>query len=1294
MPVGHLTGLNAHCADVISSLDVAELEGLQLVAAQRQAAGLGVMHRQEVVGNCTATPSPSSQSGRAALGVSAFAFQGTNAHVTVRACDLQTAFRKQPDSLSVVWPPCVQTSMKSDVSVWESCDATQPVLQRSIVWPVPPPRPLLDVVLSQSTRNVTFAMCVRPGCMFSDHDRRSGRPQLPASLWDHIVCGRPIAPATAFLVMGAGAAASCMLHEDRDCNERIALTGVAIPAPLALPDVHCSSTGDPKRGVVMTCTVDWILQQRASVRISSPKTTAGVSDQVGTTHLQAKVEALHAVPAGNATPYTSRARTTLRTLVQAGLSLARHDGCMHGNRIMGSLDGAATGAESHPAVLDSMLQMAAIAGGGSGTDTGRRHSTPIALRVPVGMEAYVVPVAAATNCEPATEVTAAAFAAAKAQAFGRVGPQAVSGLAAGGRASTLVASHTLLSGRARVTMAGVSSQEVRGWVKDSGTGPCSVLGPDAASADSHPVDAGGTMTPSDSEPLALAQHLCYEASRQVSHPAEQRTAACCNGMLAIAGDKRPSVATATALAATQGMAAFAQTGSMRDGMPFCMTSVSSRLPAAGVHSAVSAVARSACLESHGRLGCDVVLARDQQGVRLTCGDTKLSSTSMLLAPSQKLLSEPYGAAETASGTCARRVLLPFAGPPLQRAFQLLPQPRGALSGLRQMALQHRFAQSVPLADENLLQVAAVGLNFRDVLNVLGMYPGDPGPPGGDCAGVLVEQEGGQLGAPVFGLAAGCLGTMVHCGPSPTLVPYPSLCMSPEQASSMPTVCLTVLHAFGHGRVAAGQRVLVPAAAGGVGLAAIHLLRWLGAVPVATAGSPAKRALLRGLGVGCVGSSRDTSFADDVAVTQSQVHAVLNNLTSPGMVAASLSALRPDGRFTEIGKRDVWSAQRVAQERPDITYCCLAVDFLPAVAVRAGMQHVSCLAGAGVMQPLPLSVSPLLQAPAALRTLSQARHVGKVVVSNNSPTSSLTLSKDQRFTITGGLGALGLLVAGWLVQRGAGCVTLLARSRASAPAQRALPLFNASSTCLTAATCDVGAVSSIVAALGVCTTGSTANSAVPAPMTLLHAGGVLADALLGNQFLGSLRRVGAAKNAALPSIFGMLQIVPSLKHQHLLFSSVASLLGSHGQANYASANAQLDAAARVASTCGIPVQAVQWGAWAGAGMAASDTNMASRLHRQGLSLLEPSVGLATMAALLNFWRQPMTPVTAVLPVTNWHRISEALAIPGAEYIEQAAAEPIMKLGSGQPIAHVPAHRLASNMKRSEADISAQVSAPRT
>ena len=99
---------------------------------------------------------------------------------------------------------------------------------------------------------------------------------------------------------------------------------------------------------------------------------------------------------------------------------------------------------------------------------------------------------------------------------------------------------------------------------------------------------------------------------------------------------------------------------------------------------------------------------------------------------------------------------------------------------------------------------------------------------------------------------------------------------------------------------------------------------------------------------------------------------------------------------------------------------------------------------------------------------------------------------------------------------------------------------------------------------------------------------------------------------------------------VLFSSVAALLGSPGQANYSAANAALDAAAASSSASGLPSLSVQWGAWAGGGMAAGDPGTEARVQRTGMALVIPKLGLRALATALTSATLGLAP--AVVSVT--------------------------------------------------------------
>ncbi len=260
---------------------------------------------------------------------------------------------------------------------------------------------------------------------------------------------------------------------------------------------------------------------------------------------------------------------------------------------------------------------------------------------------------------------------------------------------------------------------------------------------------------------------------------------------------------------------------------------------------------------------------------------------------------------------------------------------------------------------------------------------------------------------------------------------------------------------------------------------------------------------------------------------------------------------------------------------------------------------------GTLRPLTSSVHSMQHASSGLRQLSQAQHVGKVVVSTRVQDSEVgarhgACASWSHVAITGGLGSLGVLMAQWLADQGVRHITLLARSAASG----AVPAGLLGSSCASqvrVVACDAGAAADIAGCLSGC-------AGVPTISALLHAGGVLADATLRNQSLSGLRRVLGAKTAGLGRMLGCLELQPGM--QHVLFSSVASLLGSPGQANYAAANAGLDFAAQHCSITGVPVQTIQYGPWLQGGMALST---AAKNEAAGIGALQPHMGLQALAA---------------------------------------------------------------------------------
>ncbi|MEW9521744.1 SDR family NAD(P)-dependent oxidoreductase [Streptomyces tubercidicus] len=519
-----------------------------------------------------------------------------------------------------------------------------------------------------------------------------------------------------------------------------------------------------------------------------------------------------------------------------------------------------------------------------------------------------------------------------------------------------------------------------------------------------------------------------------------------------------------------------------------------------------------------------------------------------------------------------------------------------------------------------LAVRAAGVNFRDVLNVLGMYPGDAGAFGLEGAGVVTETGPGVLGfAPgdrVMGLFPSAFGP-VAVADERMVVRIPDG-WSFAQAASVPVVFLTAYYALVElGGVQAGESVLVHAGAGGVGMAAVQLARHLGVEVFATA-SPGKWGALRALGLdeAHIASSRDLGFEEAflTATGGRGMDLVLDSLAGE-FVDASLRLLPRGGRFLEMGKTDIREPEKVAADHDGVRY--QAFDLIEAGPDRIGEMFAQLreLFTGGVLEPLPVTAWDVRKAPEAFRFLSQARHVGKVVL-----TLPVPLDPEGTVLVTGGTGGLGALVARHLVS-GHGVRHLLLASRRGRQAPGAEALCEE----LT----DLGAEVEVAA----CDTSDRAAlsgllDAVPKqhPLTaVVHTAGVLDDTVVTSLTPQRLSAVLRPKADAMAHLHELTRDEDLAAF--LVFSSTAGVFGAPGQANYAAANAFCDTFAAERRAAGLPATSLAWGPWArttGMTSGLTDADL-QRMARAGLPALPPEHGLALWDAALG------RPEAALLPM---------------------------------------------------------------
>jgi acyl transferase domain-containing protein len=565
--------------------------------------------------------------------------------------------------------------------------------------------------------------------------------------------------------------------------------------------------------------------------------------------------------------------------------------------------------------------------------------------------------------------------------------------------------------------------------------------------------------------------------------------------------------------------------------------------------------------------------------------------------------EPQVALRAGKRRVARLAALGPAPVPAPEAPWRLVAATPSLDALQRVPIE----RSLPGPGLVEIAVEATGLNFKDVLNVLGMYPGDPGPLGGECAGRIVAVGQGvdhvKPGDDVLAVAGGSFAS--HVIARADLVHRRPPAMSVAEAASFPIAYLTAHFGLHHvAGLGAGERVLVHAAAGGVGLAAVRLAQRAGAEVFATAGAPWKRDLLRSMGVRHVYDSRSVAFADEILRDTGGrgVDVILNSLAGE-QLDASFRVLAPGGRFVELGKRGIWSEERVAAlglgHRYTIVDWGETARNNPAL-VSGMLADLVADAGRGLLPPLPRHEFDIEHAQRAFRLMARAHHAGRVVLRHHTPGASqtATVSRNGTYLVTGGMSGLGLVVARWLADNGAGRIVLVGRRGVTQAATGELADLRRRTAVETVAL-DVSSESGLGELL------ARIRESGPPLRGVFHSAGVVDDAGLLAQDSAHLATVFAAKVVG-GRLLDRLTRADPLDY-FVLFSSMASVLGSRGQANHSAANGFLDVLAAARRSEGLPGLAINWGPWTEVG-AAADRALTDRLAAQGIGAVTPAQGL--------------------------------------------------------------------------------------
>ena len=393
------------------------------------------------------------------------------------------------------------------------------------------------------------------------------------------------------------------------------------------------------------------------------------------------------------------------------------------------------------------------------------------------------------------------------------------------------------------------------------------------------------------------------------------------------------------------------------------------------------------------------------------------------------------------------------------------------------------------------------------------------------------------------------------------------------------------------------------------------------------------------------NSRSLAFADDVRWKTGGrgVDVVLNSL--PGaFLEKSISVLAAGGRFLEIGKRDIYADTPLGLHALRNNAAFYAIDLAKLATeqpqlLRAEIEAVLTKLARGQLQMMPVTTVPVSQIATAFRRMSEAGHIGKVVVSFDDKNAlvqeqagaSLPIASDATYLVTGGTGGFGLETARWLVDNGARSLVLAARSRTlTAEAEATLGSLRSGGAAVIVVSADVATRAGVRAALA-----AVERSGRPL-RGIVHAAGTIDDALIEKLAPDRIRRVFTGK------VLGAWHLHELTRSARLdffvVYSSVAATLGSPGQAHYAAANRILDAIAALRRSQGLPATSIAFGPIGDKGYLARRQDVARYVSGAGMQVLPAAAALAALGGALR--RAPMDVAFAEI---NWSKLAQTFAL---------------------------------------------------
>ncbi|MGY0585780.1 MAG: SDR family NAD(P)-dependent oxidoreductase [Paraglaciecola chathamensis] len=570
-------------------------------------------------------------------------------------------------------------------------------------------------------------------------------------------------------------------------------------------------------------------------------------------------------------------------------------------------------------------------------------------------------------------------------------------------------------------------------------------------------------------------------------------------------------------------------------------------------------------------------------------------------------------------------------------------------------------EPVLLEDDIEVEVMATGLNFRDVMYSLGLLS-DEAIENGFAGATLGLEFSGRIiktGKNVTSFTVGdaIVGSGSACFSNRLIAKQSAIAKIPEGvsfegAATIPTTFLTVYYALHYlARLQPGEKILIHGAAGGVGIAAIQVAQWLNAEIYATVGSDDKREFLELIGIPPerIYNSRALTFGEELLrdIGDSKgVDVVLNSLSGEA-INQNFRALKPFGRFLELGKRDFYENTHIGLRpfRNNISYFGIDADQLqlemPELSARL-FRELMELFRDGTFFPLPYTQFNAHQVVDAFRYMQQAKQIGKIVVTYQQGLKAdittkaqtgapcLQLSSDATYLVTGGLGGFGLRTAEWLIEKGAKHLLLISRrGPSSKEAADFLLKCQANGISVRAEACDVTDKSALARIIKLC------GNELPALKGVIHAATLINDGLIRNLDHEKIKTSLAAKLCGAQYLDELTRTLEL--DLFVLYSSATSLLGNPGQASYVAANSWLEALTATRRKLNLAATCVRWGA-------IDDVGFLSRNEETKQALQNRIGGNALRSdAALNMLEQMIIHDTSTLGIIEleWHTLSKFL-----------------------------------------------------